>query len=170
MFFFLFLTCIVAKSLPLFSPPVHPGTEAHEDDPAGSPKSGNEGRLLHHVWDAVVVVRSRHYVPQFCTWGDEKKGRELGFMTRAQSNRFAWMVGLGWVRKEIIGGKKQQGWILIFLLFELLLLLWSHSLFKQYWWLTNKHTKLNVKKTSFFLNYTNIVKVITFVCVRKVGT
>lgn len=99
-----FLTCIVAESLPLFSPPVHPGTEAHEDDPAGPPQSGDEGRLLHHVRDAVVVVRSRHDVPQFCTWGEKKTGRELGFTTWAQSNRIAWIVSLGWVNQ----GKKMK--------------------------------------------------------------
>lgn len=62
-------TCIVAESLPLFSPPVQPGTEAHEDYPAGPSQTSDEGRLLHHVWDAVVALRPRHYVPQLCTWG-----------------------------------------------------------------------------------------------------
>lgn len=65
----IFFTCIVAESLPLFSPPVQPGTEAHEDYPAGPPQTSDEGRLLHYVWDAIVALRSRHYVPQFCTWG-----------------------------------------------------------------------------------------------------
>lgn len=62
-------TCIVAESLPLFPPPVQPGTETHEDNPAGPSQTSDEGRLLHHVWDAIVALRSRHYVPQFCTWG-----------------------------------------------------------------------------------------------------
>lgn len=64
-----FFTCVVAESLPLFSPPVKPGTEAHEDNPAGPSQTSDEGRLLYHVWDAVVALRSCHYVPQFCTWG-----------------------------------------------------------------------------------------------------
>lgn len=64
-----FFTCIVAESLSLFSPPVQPGTEAHEDNPAGPSQASNEGRLLHYVWDAIVAFRSRHYISQFCTWG-----------------------------------------------------------------------------------------------------
>lgn len=68
-FFFCLFTCIVAEALPLFSPPVQPGTEAHEDNPAGPSQTGDEGRLLHHVRDAIVALRSRHYVPQLCTWG-----------------------------------------------------------------------------------------------------
>lgn len=54
-FIYLF-TCIVAEPLPFFSPPVQPGAEAHQDDPAGPSQTGDEGRLLHHVRDAVVAL------------------------------------------------------------------------------------------------------------------
>lgn len=65
---FFFFTCIVAQSLPLFSPPVQPGAEAHENNPAGPSQTSDEGWLLHHIWDAIVALRSGHYVLQFCTW------------------------------------------------------------------------------------------------------
>lgn len=79
-FFFCLFTCIVAEALPLFSPPVQPGTEAHEDNPAGPSQTGDEGRLLHHVRDAIVALRSRHYVPQLCTWGHARtRGRGVGW-------------------------------------------------------------------------------------------
>lgn len=54
------LTCVVAQALPLLPAPVEPDAEAHEDDPAGAPDSGDEGGLLDHVGDllrdAVVAV------------------------------------------------------------------------------------------------------------------
>lgn len=67
-FIYLF-TCIVAEPLPFFSPPVQPGAEAHQDDPAGPSQTGDEGRLLHHIRDAVVALWARHYVCQLRTWG-----------------------------------------------------------------------------------------------------
>lgn len=137
-----FLTCIVAESLPLFSPPVHPSTEAHEDDPAGPPQSGNEGRLLHHVWDAVVVVRPRHYVPQFCTWGEKKTGRELSFTTWAQSNGLAWIVGLGWVNQGKKWGEKTGLYPALIWLF-----------FKWHRFLTNKQTNQNLITSSNRINF-----------------
>lgn len=54
--FIYLLTCIVAEPLPLFPPPVQPSAEAHQDDPAGPSQAGDEGRLLHHVRDAVVAL------------------------------------------------------------------------------------------------------------------
>lgn len=62
-------TCIVAQPLPFFPPPVQPGAEAHQDDPACPSQTSDEGRLLHHVRDAVVALWARHYVRQLCTWG-----------------------------------------------------------------------------------------------------
>lgn len=63
------LTCVVAEALPLLPPTVQPGAEAHEDDPAGPSQPSDEGRLLHHVGDAVVALRPRHHITQLCTWG-----------------------------------------------------------------------------------------------------
>lgn len=92
--FFFFFTCVVAETLPLFSPPVQPGAEAHEDDPAGPSQTCDEGRLLHHVWDAVVALRSCHYVPQFCTWGPGGRIRAPGTdLRKKKENR---MVRLVW--------------------------------------------------------------------------
>lgn len=49
-------TCIVAEALPLFSPPVQPGAEAHQDNPAGPSQTSDERWLLHHIRDAVVAL------------------------------------------------------------------------------------------------------------------
>lgn len=67
--FMCLFTCIVAQTLPLFSPPVQPGTEAHQDDPAGPSQTSDECRLLHHIRDAVVALWARHYVRQLRAWG-----------------------------------------------------------------------------------------------------
>lgn len=97
-FILFFFTCVVAESLPLFSPPVQPGAEAHEDDPAGPSQTCDEGRLLHHVWDAVVTLRSCHYVPQFCTWGPP--WTYMGTRHRFKKQKGNRMVRLVWLHEH----------------------------------------------------------------------
>lgn len=89
-------TCIVAQPLPLFSPPVQPGAEAHQDDPAGPSQTGDEGRLLHHVRDAVVALWARHYVRQLCAWGGActctRKAREKQRKTNGMTSIYLLIV------------------------------------------------------------------------------
>lgn len=65
------LTCVVAQTLSLLSPPVEPDAEAHEDDPAGPSNTGDEGRLFHHIsdllCDAVVPVSMYNHIPELLT-------------------------------------------------------------------------------------------------------
>lgn len=67
------LTCIVAQALSLLPPPVKPDAEAHEDDPAGPPNTGDKSRLFHHISDllrdAVVPVSVYNHVPKLFTLG-----------------------------------------------------------------------------------------------------
>lgn len=73
------LTCIVAQTLSLLSPPIEPDAEAHEDDPTGASNSSDEGRLFHHVGDllcnAVVPVSMDDHVPEFLTFGQTQANR-----------------------------------------------------------------------------------------------
>lgn len=65
------LTCIVAQTLSLLPPPVQPDAEAHEDDPAGPPNTGDKSRLFHHICDllcdAVVPVSMYNHIPKLFT-------------------------------------------------------------------------------------------------------
>lgn len=62
------LTCIVAQTLSLLSPPVKPDAEAHENDPTSASNTGNESRLLYYIsylfCDAVVPVSMYNYVSE----------------------------------------------------------------------------------------------------------
>lgn len=75
------LTCVVAETLSLLSPPVEPDAEAHENDPTGPSDSGNKGGLLHHIGDlfgdAVVSVSVYNHIPKLFTWGNGGKKNKL---------------------------------------------------------------------------------------------
>lgn len=78
------LTCVVAQTLSLLSPPVEPDAEAHEDDPAGASNTGDKRRLLHNIsdllCDAVVPVSMYNHVPKLLTWGHKGKTGNINGM------------------------------------------------------------------------------------------